>query len=51
MTGEKEWSKYYEDIKEQTMTFPGEYVTRMFKGKYPNCNLEKLVGGIKERRF
>ena len=43
----KEWTNAYA---KSDMPFPSEYVIRMFKGKYPNCDL-KLAGGYKGKRL
>lgn len=31
------------------VTFPSEYVIRMFKGSYPKCDLSKLCGGFQSK--
>lgn len=36
---ENDWNKTYLKVE---MPFPSEYVIRMFKGKYPKCNLQEL---------
>lgn len=41
----QDWVTAYADEKEKNgVTFPSEYVIRMFKGTYPKCNL-KIYGG------
>lgn len=42
----KAWTEVYKNEYEKNgMTFPSEYVIRMFKGVYPKCNLKQLCGG------
>ncbi len=42
-----DWTMAYAEEKNKNgITFPSEYVIRMFKGQYPKCNLKIYGGGV-----